>query len=770
MNISKNKPFILRRDVLVCLFLIITTFAVYWQVRNHDFINLDDYFYVTENAHIQTGLSRKGIVWAFTAFHAGLWIPLTWLSLMLDFELYGLNAGGYHLTNLLFHIANTLLLFLVLNKMTRQLWRSAFVAALFALHPLRVESVAWVTERKDVLSIFFWMLTIWAYARYAERPGINRYLLALFAFGLGLMAKPMIVTLPFVLLLLDYWPLDRFQPRRVDGESGPQTRMSTKSTYKMPPAFLMVWEKVPFFALAGGAGVVTLLAQHSVGAIGSLDVYPLEVRIANALLSYVRYIGKMIWPHHLVVFYLHPKESLTMWQAAGAGVLLVAVSIAIIWTAQRYRYLTFGWLWYLGTLVPVIGLVQSGFQAMADRFTYLPLIGLFVIIAWGVPDLLARYRYRRIAFAIVTGALLPALMMSTWKQLRYWNNSTTLWKHALDVSPKHYYAHKMLGDLAEEEGNLEEAIAHYSQALEINPDYASAHNGIGAILFKQAKLDEAINRFYQALRIQPEDAIVHYNLGKVFARQEKLAKAISHYNEAVRDDPKYFKAHNSLGMALARQGKFDEAIGHLSQALKIKPDYASAHNNLGALLIRQGKLDEATSHLAKALELRSDYAEAHDNLGALLARQGRLNEAISHFSQALEIKPEYASAHNHKGDSLAQQGKLDEAVSHFSQALYLKPDFLEAHNNLGNLFFRQARFAEAISQYHRVLELNPDLVYVRNNLGVALASEGRFEEAIAHFSLALQLKPDYVQARNNLQKVLQESGKPAEKVRAQANP
>ena len=404
MNISKNKPFILRRDVLVCLFLIITTFAVYWQVHNHDFINLDDDLYITENDQVQKGLSRESVVWAFTTTHAANWHPLTWLSHMVDFQLYGLNPKGHHLTNVFFHLLNTLLLFFVLQRMTGALWRSGFVAALFALHPLHVESVAWVAERKDVLSTLFWLLTIWAYTWYVERPRRTRYLLTLLTFTLGLMAKPMLVTLPFVLLLLDYWPLGRFQVGQLDTAlSAPgQASLSTRSVWSQ--TLRLIWEKAPFFALAAASSIVTFLVQKGGGAVRPWERFPITIRIANGLVSYVKYMGKMIWPSDLAVFYPHPGASLPIWQAVAAGLLLLSISIAAIRLAKNHPYLAVGWLWYLGTLVPIIGFVQVGGQALADRYTYVSLIGLFIIIAWGVSDIVAKWRYQRVVFIIAAGA------------------------------------------------------------------------------------------------------------------------------------------------------------------------------------------------------------------------------------------------------------------------------------------------------------------------------------------------------------------------------
>ena len=707
----------MRRELLICLFLTVATLAVFWQVHDHEFINLDDCDYVTENLHVQKGFSRESVVWAFTTTHAANWHPLTWLSHMLDCQLYDLDPRGHHLTNVFFHLLNTLLLFFLLKRMTGCIWRSGFVAALFALHPLHVESVAWVAERKDVLSTFFWMLTIWAYAWYVERPQHIRYLLVLLAFAFGLMAKPMLVTLPFVLLLLDYWPLRRINAGQLTGSGSAIWIFSSKLNSQ---ALRLIWEKVPLFVLAAASSTLTVFVQKSGGALGNFEVYPINIRFANALISYVRYIWKMIWPHHLVIFYLHPGESLLMWQTAGAAILLAIISVLLIWTGRRYRYLAVGWLWFLGTLVPVIGLVQVGAQAMADRYTYVPLIGLFIIITWGVPDLLARWHYRRIAIAFTTILLLPLLMVSTWTQLSHWHDSKTLWQYTLGVSANKYYAYNNLAEIANKEGNPEQAIAYYSMAFEANSAHESAISNIGAIFYKQGKYDEAINRFYQALRINPENAIVHSNLGEVFSRQGKFGKAIFHYTQAVTIDPKDFKAHNRLGKILARQGRLNEAIGHFSQAIKINPDYASARNNLGGLLVRQGKLDEAMGHLSQALRIDPDYAAAHNNMGNALERQGKRDEAVSHYSKAVEINPDYTAAHNNLGVLLASQGKLDEATAHFSEIVRIQPKDAQARNTLGYLLAQQGKLDEAISHFKEALLLQPDFSQARNNLEIAI--------------------------------------------------
>jgi tetratricopeptide (TPR) repeat protein len=598
----------------VSLGLIAVNLIVYASVWHHEFVDYDDRAYVTENAVVSGGLTWHGVAWAFTTGDEANWHPLTWLSHMLDVQLYGLSPGPHHLTNLLFHIASTLLLFGLLHRMTGALGRSAFVAGLFAVHPLHVESVAWVAERKDVLSTLFWMLALWAYVEYVRRPQLLRYLLVLLFFALGLMAKPMLVTLPFVLLLLDFWPLGR-----VALGPNPEDRVPPRNGRSTPGH--LVWEKIPLLALSIVSSVVTLIVQRRGRAVIGLDAIPLKLRVANALVSSVAYIGKMLWPTRLAVLYPYAR-SLPGWWVAGALVGLMGVSVAVIWAGRRHPYLPVGWLWYLGTLVPVIGLVQVGHQAMADRYTYVPLIGLFVIVAWGVPDLLVRCRLRRIALP-AAGLVILGYAITARGQLQYWENSTALWTHALEVTTGNYIAHNNIGLILARQGRNDEAICEFLEVLWINPDYAEAHNSLGIILAGQGKLDEAIAHYSEALRIKPDYAEAYNNLGIALARLGRTGEAIDELSEALRINPDLVEAHNNLGIALATQGKLDEAIAHYTEALRIKPDYAEAHNNLGVALAREGRTGEAINELSEALRIKPDYQEARHSLEDLTSRKKR---------------------------------------------------------------------------------------------------------------------------------------------------
>ena len=622
------------RALWACLALMVAILAVYAPVRHFDFVSWDDPIYVKDNLHVAAGLTWQGVSWAFTTMHAGYWLPLIWLSHMLDVQFYGLSAGGHHVTNVLLHIANTLLLFGLLRRMTGTLGRSAFVAGLFALHPLHVESVAWITERKDVLSTLFWMLAMWAYVAWVRRPSREGYLVVLLLFALGLMAKPMVVTLPLALLLLDFWPLGR-----VGAGAGAEQRTVW---------LRLVREKLPLFGLAVASGIVTFVAQRSVGAVGDLGALPVSYRVGNALISYVAYIGKMLWPARLAAFYSFPRGlsgwSMSGWSVFGAILALAAVSILVMRAARRHPYLPMGWLWYVGTLVPAIGLVQVGGQAMADRFTYVPLIGLFLMIAWGSSDLLTRWPARRIPLAAAAGLILAACAVTASGQVQYWKNSTSLWTHALEAAAENAFIDNQLAGALLEQGRYDEAVALHSRALQLMPDDADEQNNFANDLTHHGKIAEAIAHYTEALRINPRFAEAHNNLANAFVRQGKADEAFAHYSEALRIKPDYAEAHNGLGALLAGQGRSGEALAHYSEAVRIDPNYAEAHNNMGALLLGQEKTDEAIREFSEAVRINPAKPDFHYNLGVVLKKKGQINEARREFSAALKLNPDYQQA------------------------------------------------------------------------------------------------------------------------------
>ena len=558
-NTDKHRIFNIRYDILICLFLVIATLAVYWQMNYHEFINFDDPSYILQNQHVQKGLTSESISWAFSFTDIAYWHPLTWLSHMLDCQIYGLIPGMHHRTSLIFHIVNSILLFFVLQKMTGALWKSAFVAALFALHPINVESVAWVAERKNLLSTFFWMLTMLAYVHYTRHPNLYRYLLTLLLLMLGLMAKPMLVTLPFVLLLLDHWPLGRLR------------QQST---------FNLILEKIPFFALSAVSAYISSLSVQRYEIVVSTELVPMQLRIANALVSYVKYIEKMIWPKNLAIFYLFP-DTLPIWQVFGAGLFLASISFLVLLNSIKKPYLCIGWLWFLGTLIPVIGLKQAGlWPAMADRWAYVPLIGIFIIIAWGVPELALKWRHKKFGLASAATVILLILMTSTCLQVRCWTNSVSLFKHAFEVTANNFIVHFKLGEALTELDKIEEAISHYQEVLRLKPCYALSHHNLGCILADQGRTNEAMNHYIAALKINPKLERTHINLGCILNSKGERDKAIKHYFDALRLNNNCAEAYNNIGVVLALKGKFNVAIVFFQNALQIKPDYPEAQNNL----------------------------------------------------------------------------------------------------------------------------------------------------------------------------------------------
>src|SRR5262245_34421600 len=559
----RSKPWI--ADLIVCLGLVAVTLAVFGQTLTHDFVNFDDHVYVYENPSVIRGLSTEGIIDAFTHTHARNWHPLTTLSHMLDCQLYGLSASGHHLTNVLLHTISVLLLFLVLKQMTAALWQSALVAALFAIHPLHVESVAWVAERKDVLSAVFFMLTLAAYVQYTRVPSALRYLLVALLFALGLMSKPMLVTLPFVLLLLDYWPLGRIGCQK----SAIRRRLPT-----------LITEKLPFFALSAFSCIATVFAQRQ--GPNAIDQLPFLWRLENTFVTYVTYIWQMLWPVQLAVFYPHPNGRLPLAEVTAAIALLIGITLFVISLRRTKPYLITGWFWYLGMLVPVIGLVQVGEQAHADRYTYLPQIGLYIIITWTVDRLLLESTCsRRALVGVIAAIAIVSLSARAFGQACYWKNSETLWNHALAVTGEN--------DVA--------------------------HNNLGFLFLRREELDKAISEFQTALDIRSRNTQSHYSIGAALIQ-------------------------SNLGNALARKQLWDAAIDHLQEAIRLRPDYADAYFNLGSVLFQRGQIDQAIAQWQAALAIRPRDAEAHRNVADALRKQAKVKEAISEYEQALNIAPE----------------------------------------------------------------------------------------------------------------------------------
>jgi tetratricopeptide (TPR) repeat protein len=567
------------------LALVTLTLVVYRPVGGFGLINLDDPDYIQDNPLVFAGLTPAAVYRAFTTVHAGYWIPLTWVSYQLDYQLSGLAAGGYHRTNLLLHAANVLLLFTLLCRMTGATLRSGFAAALFAVHPLQVESVAWVTERKDVLSTFFGLLTLHAYVAYAANPGLLRYLLVLLWLALGLMAKPMLVTLPCVLLLLDYWPLKRVASGQwlvARGESA----VSSLATSHWPLATLLL-EKLPLFLVAGAASLMTVIAQRQGGAVRSLAEFSFAARAGNAVVSYVRYLGKEFWPFNLGVFYPHPGDGLPAWQVAASALLLGGVTVLVLWRARRQPYLAVGWLWLAGTLIPVSGVLQAGYQGMADRFVYVPGIGLFIVVSWGLADLAGRVAWSRRAAAGVAVAVLALLCLRTAEQVGYWRDSLALWGHTVRVTPDNF----------------------------------QARDSYGIALLDAGQVKQAEQQLTRAVALRPEDPLGHYHLGLAWQQQGRTPDAIASWTKALRLAPDFLGAHVALAEVLAEQGDPRDAEEHAQRALAIAPDDAAAHHALGLVRRQQGQRDKAMACFQRAVQLNPHAPRFRADLISFLSPQ-----------------------------------------------------------------------------------------------------------------------------------------------------
>lgn len=612
---SNNGDRVKKRSITVAVLLAVVTAAIYSNVVSNDFAYYDDESYITANTHIQKGVSWTGIKWAFTSSgYSDNWHPLTWVSHMLDVQLFGLNPAGHHFTNLFFHIIASVLLFGFLFSTTGSLWPSSFVAVLFALHPLHVESVAWVAERKDVLSAVFWFGTLWSYVYYTRCPNIKRYFLVFMLFALGLMAKPMLVSLPLLLLLIDYWPLERLTLNR-------------RSLGRLAV------EKLPLVLLSVASSIITIIAQH--GALGSLQQYTLLIRVSNAITSYCVYLGQVFWPMGLSVIYPYPLPQPI--PTILRSLLLTAITAVLIWTGRKKKYLITGWLWYVLSLVPVIGILQVGSQAHADRYTYIPLIGIFIIVAWGLYEIACTMdRLKKLVLNLVLSAVFICMVFKTQEQIGYWKNGITLFTHGFEVTKGQVNenAYYNFGNLLMEAGRTDEAMVYYQKALEINPNHAKSHSNYALLLSNRGRTDEAI---------------FHY------------LKALEHGTDV--------EAHNNLGNLFAKMGRTDEAAFHFRKALEIKPNYGDAHYNFGFMLANMGRTDEAMVHFQKVLEINPADGGAHFSLGLLLAEMGRTDMAIAHYQKALEINPDAVAPLQNLVFALVQKGQPTDAYSVIQKSL-----------------------------------------------------------------------------------------------------
>jgi len=729
---------------LAALALIIVTSAVYAPLRHHDFVNFDDDGYVYLNKHVQSGLTMESIKWAFTLIKSdefSYWHPLTWLSHMMDCQLFGLDAGKHHIVNLVIHIINVLLLYLVLHQMTGAVWKSAFVAALFALHPMNVDTVAWISERKNVLSTMCWLLTMLAYVHYARHPSWYRYLLVFTGMATGLLTKPMLVTLPCVLLLIDFWPLGRLP---LAGKQTPLPAPFYSSSFAR-----LITEKIPLLLLSVASILASVLSLKGYDRIVSSHVTPFSLRLGNAIISYPKYIVKVIWPHDMSVYYPFPGV-IPLWQVLGALILLIAAFVTILFLSKKRPYLAVGWLWFFGTLIPVIGLVQGGlWPAMADRWTYVPAIGIFIIISWGGASLLQMLSKKKVVHAIVAVSILASLSVASNNQLRHWQNSITLFSHAVEVTENNDVAHYNLACELGDKGKTDLSITHYRAALKINPKYVSAYNNLGNALGAKGRIDDAIKQYDQALRIYPGAIEAHINLGKALGAKGMLDEAMANFHQAIQRDPDRAEIYIDMGKVLTKHKLFDRAMDAFHQALTIDPGLIEVHIDLGMALMEKGRLDEALAQFNLAIQRDPGSARAHNSLGNALAKKGLTGEAIDAFHQALNIDPGLAEVHNNLGNVLVIQRRLDEALYHYETIITEdRKDLITVKNrdallsalqpsdqvhilfNTAVRFAGEKKYNRAIDLFKRILEINPGSPNIYYNISCLFALQNHKKEAI----------------------------------------
>ncbi len=683
--------------------ILLVTLAVYWQAADFGFIRTDDELYVYGNAAVKQGLHWDGLRWAFTHSAAGNWHPLTMLSLMLDYEIAGSGSSWFHSVNIALHLAGTLCLIVALWRLTQSVGQSLFVGAVFALHPAHVESIAWISERKDVLSGLFFSLMLLAYSRYARRPGRNAYFVVLACLLLGLLSKPMLVSVPILLLLIDFWPLTRKgrTPLRLWGKA-----------VSVPMA-----EKLPLLMLAAIFSVVTFVVQRSAGAMDTLESTPMGERLINAVVAYVTYVGRFFWPAGLAGLYPFTMETRPLWQPFLAAVLLIAVTMAVIRAVSTRPYLLVGWLWFVISLIPVIGLIQVGPQASADRYTYLPYIGLSIMLAWGVPDLLAVLASKKrqvVSVALGLGAAV-AMAVQTYRYLPHWQNDVTYWRRVVEIRPDFARGYYNLALAVGAQGDVSEEMNLYRKALQVDPRCIDANYGLANRLFSQGKLEEAAIHYQAELRIQPHHAGVHNNLALVLSKLGRAEEAMQHYRAALEADPGNADALRNWGRELLGRKDWGGAVSKYEAYLKNHPDDYDAHCRIALALDGKGEFAEAINHLRRAMQIQPDNPAAITDLGTLFSRGG-----------------------DHQG-----------AVEYFRQALQIQPDFAEAQYNLAVSLNMLKRRPQAIAAYEKLLRAHPDHYWGHNDVGVLLAEEGRLDEAIAHFAAAIRIDPSAPAARNN---------------------
>ena len=766
-----NKELLMRFPWLIPTLLVVVTLMVFWQTCGFEFIYMDDDLYLIDNPRVWDGLTWPNTKWAFTSTEVGgLWQPLTWLTFFLDAQLFGKNASGFHFTNTFIHIVNTLLLYRVLTAMTGDRLKCGFVAALFAIHPLHVESVAWVVERQDLLSVFFGLLCMLAYIRFVRQRSTGWFVVAWLTLACSLMSKQMLVTLPFVLLLLDYWPLRRIWGQPLDSNvsktssaSAAETNDASDFSQRSPTELLI--EKIPFFALTVLFSVITFVSQSNFNAVVSLEVLPLDLRIANSIQSYASYIARTFCPFGLAVFYPHPKTPLFSAEVGIAAFVIATVSVIAIRQAKKRPFLVVGWLWYVGTLVPVIGLVQVGDQQMADRFTYFPLIGLFIALTWYVGTLLPTVQWARDAYAVMATVVILGMVAISFLQTSQWRDSVSLFHHSITVTNRNSFLMYKMGWVMNREERYDVAIPFFREALRIDPNNAKVYGEWGVAESNLGHIDEAVNHYQRAAELDSNSAIPHFNLANIkFARQQYNA-AFDHIQKALSIDPASIAAHVKLAQIHQQLGQTSEAIETYERALNISPDNVQALAESGILLFESGRQDEALGQFHRALEIEPLNANIHTNVGILKYKQENYQAAFTVFQKALKLNPGHSMAREYLSLTYMNLGiesapnKLEEAVQLFFLAVETNPNNAVARFNLAKALSELGADEEAVAHYEAAIKISPNWAEAHDRYGMALMKQNQHTRAVVLFREAIRLKPDFALAKQHLQEAVSKTAK-----------
>ncbi|MBN1405797.1 MAG: tetratricopeptide repeat protein [Candidatus Omnitrophica bacterium] len=655
------------KKLLLFILLLVIGFS-YLPLLRSDFVDFDDYNYIVNNPHVNSGMSKINLVWAFTSFHAANWHPLTWLSHMLDVEIFGLNPAGHHLINLLLHLCNVIVLFMILNYLTGSFWKSLVVAAIFGLHPINVETVAWISQRKSVLSSLFFLLSVWAYAAYVKKPHPARYGVLLVFFVFGLMAKPIIISLPFVLLLIDFWPLNRISLANRDPKV----------------VWRLIIEKVPLLLFSIISCFITFFAQMRGGAVVSLRTFPLYTRFANSITSYLMYMLRIVVPRHLCAYYPYPDKNEYL-PALLAFLGLTIVTVILIRKREEHPWLITGWLWFLGILIPVAGIVQIGGQATADRYTYMPMIGLLISATWEADYNIQKLHLNKTIPVFSVSMLIMLFSFLSRRQSGYWHDGKTLFEHTLSVTKDNYYTHSLLGNALFREGKLEGALKHYSKALEIEPRFEPAYYNKGLVLYYLNRRDEALSMLKQATIKTPDNADIYHVLGWIYREMGRDSLAIKYFQKSISYNPKLYESHCDLGEEYEKNDNIFKALFHFSEAVRLQPDSARAYDNIAALYVRLRKVDLAIEKYEQALGRVADRWELYNNLGNIFLDIGRTSQAISLYSSAIKTAPEQAMPYYNRGRAYILINKPVKAIDDFRNAVLTDPKYIKAHYYLGKV-------------------------------------------------------------------------------------